>query len=182
MADHCCQVIQGEEFLNMDIDKFVKFLEADNLNISSERLIFDAVFMWTKFNLNIRRFEINKVLAVVRVHLLSPKFLKEQLKHNEVLQLPQTSSYCKAINTVCDKLIRHEPITNCLPARFPHCTLYVVGGYCRESLSMIESLRIENNAIQTQWERCADMNIGRSGRICKTKMILLSFGSNSVLN
>lgn len=175
MMDHCYLVIKTEEYLNLDIDRLIKFLQSDNLNISSECQIFEGVFRWLRFNLSTRRFEferLEKVMAVVRVHLLSPKFISHQLENNEILQLPATKSYCQKISTVCDQLIRHEHITNSLPVRLPSCSIYVVGGYCRESLSVIESLRIECGEIKSdsgsQWERCADMNIGRSGIACVT--------------
>ena len=161
--DHCCEVLNTEEFLNMNSERLCRFLEKDNLNIRCETVIFNAVCLWTRHDLSNRRYEIDKIMTYVRLHLLSPKFLKEQLQNNYVLQVSSSSK--NYIESICNDLTSHRPCKN-TPLnnpRKPACSLYVIGGYQRQSLNITECFKIKSLV----WEKCANMSVPRSGNLLK---------------
>lgn len=166
MMNHCYEVIKSEEFLNLDSTKLVRLLEEDNLNIRCESLIFNAVCGWTRYDLNVRRFQISNVLKVVRMHLLSPKFLQEQINNNELLKLPNVDTCRHQMSSMCEKLKKHQPIMGSSSGRNPTCAIYIVGGYLRESLNITEALRVENGEPAKTWSPCAPLKVARSGLAC----------------
>jgi kelch-like protein 19 len=88
------------------------------------------------------------------------------MKNNEILQYKEAENSRRHLQRVFDDLISHKPPVCPETPRKPPFTfsLFVLGGYQRQSLSMVECFK---KSTQT-WERCADMSIPRSGVVCLT--------------
>lgn len=163
MVDHFCEIINSEEFLHLNEKQLCKLLSKDELSVRCESIVFKAVVDWVKFDPEKRRSHLDHLFQCVRFHFLPPKFLKDQMKNNEIFKLKDTDKSRQYLQKVCDELIAHKPCLNLKP-RVPALTfaLFVIGGYHRESLSMVECLKKPS----LTWERCAEMRSPRSGVVC----------------
>lgn len=162
MADNCCDVLKNEEFLNLSQDRLIKLFREDNLNIRCESVIFHAVCDWVRHDLTERRYDLENVFSCVRIHLLSPKFLQEQIQNNQVLKMSNANESREYITNVCDKLNNHKPMYSKLTNRTPSCSMYAIGGYNKQSLAKTECLSLTT----MNWKECQDMITARSGIAC----------------
>lgn len=161
MMDNCSEVMQSEEFLNLDVDQLLKLLEKDNLYIRCESLIFQSVCNWAMHDIEVRRFHMDKILKYVHLHLLSPKFLKDQIENNELINMPNCTMSKQNMTNICDKLYNHEPVSQNLPTcRRPACTMYLIGGYHREPLKLIEKYDLKTGT----WSSLVELETARSGK------------------
>ncbi len=165
MLVNCLEVLESEEFLNLDVDRVLKILKADNLNIKDESDLFHAACNWTRYDLQVRRFVLDKIITCVRLHLCSPKFLKEQIENNNLFKMDCCDETRANLSDICDRLTSHQPMCSSLPAcRRPTCTMYFIGGYQGESLTLNETYNLKKNT----WSQCAELHVGRSGVACTT--------------
>ncbi len=164
MMDHCSEVLKSEEFLKLEQERLISLLESDNLNIRHESVILKAVFDWIKYDLSVRRFKIDKVFACVRVFLLSPKCIRDEIENNEIFKLDDASNSKKLMQKVYYDLTSHVPTLNTefffdSNPRKPSCTLYVIGGYSRHSINLSECLNLKT----LHWKNFSFMPTARSG-------------------
>ena len=73
--DHFQEVIENEEFLLLPVNQLIDIISSDELNISSEEQVFQAIMHWTRYNVAERRQHLSHVLQHVRLSQLSAKFL-----------------------------------------------------------------------------------------------------------
>ena len=64
--DHFLEVIKNQEFLLLPAHELVKLLSSDDLNVSSEELVYQSLISWINFDLNNRKNSAAKLLACVR--------------------------------------------------------------------------------------------------------------------
>lgn len=163
MKNHFCEVVNSEEFLHLNENQLCKLLQNDELSVRCESFVFKAVVDWVKFEPENRRKSLDHLITCVRIHLLPPKFLKEQMKNCEIFQSNEIDKSRQHLQSVYDRLICHLPCDKSGP-RSSTCALYVLGGYQRQSLGIVECFRKATNS----WERCSDMLVPRSGVCCVT--------------
>jgi len=156
------EVLEGEEFLNLDFEKAVKILKSENLNIKDESDLFNAACNWTRYDLTVRRFLLKKIFSSINLHLCSPKFLKEQMENNKLFKMGDCEKTRENVAQIIDKLISHQPMCSSLPTRRAWCTMYLIGGYQGESLKLNETYNLKTNT----WSKRAELEIGRSGIAC----------------
>lgn len=60
-------VVQCDEFKRLDSQRVIDFLDADDLNITSEEDVFNAVVQWVEFDLGTRKELMENLLKTVRV-------------------------------------------------------------------------------------------------------------------
>ncbi|XP_022244381.1 kelch-like protein 18 isoform X2 [Limulus polyphemus] len=77
------EVLHQEEFLNISVTKLIELVSSDNLVVSKEEEVFEAVLVWLTHCLDERGKHFEKVLPFVRLPLLSPYYL-----HDHVATLP----------------------------------------------------------------------------------------------
>jgi kelch-like protein 18 len=75
-----------EEFLQLPYHELVAIIHRDELNCSSEEIIFDAVMRWVKFNEADRSALLPEVLSKVRLPLLSPQYLADSVATEELVR------------------------------------------------------------------------------------------------
>lgn len=84
-------VSQSEEFLNLTFDDLKDLVGNDDLNINSEKEVFEAIIRWLKHDVN-RKNCLPDLLALVRLPLLSPEYLVDQVAKEELVR---TSHQCR---------------------------------------------------------------------------------------
>lgn len=76
---HFREVTHQEEFLSLTRNKLVEFIKSDDLEVESEDSVFEAILAWLNFNSDVRREGFDRVLQHVRLPLLSPYYLEDQV-------------------------------------------------------------------------------------------------------
>uniref|UniRef100_T1J1M7 Kelch-like protein diablo n=1 Tax=Strigamia maritima TaxID=126957 RepID=T1J1M7_STRMM len=153
---HFSQVSRQEEFLQLSGCQLVMLIKRDALNVRSEQEVYDAVVRWVK-NEPSRQPKLQHILYAVRCHFLTPNFLKDQLKHCDLLRnMPQCREY---LNQIFQDLTLHK--TPCDKQRTPNAprVIYVAGGYLRHSLSFMECFNLDDQ----KWTGLEDLPMPRSG-------------------
>ena len=84
--DNFLEVIKNQEFLLLPAHELVKLLSSDDLNVSSEELVFQALISWINFDLQTRKTSCAKLLACVRLPLLSPQYIADNIENQPVLK------------------------------------------------------------------------------------------------
>jgi len=79
-------VIKNQEFLLMPASELVKLLSSDELNVSSEEEVYQALLSWINFDLANRRKSAAKLLGCVRLPLLSPQYIADHIENQPVLK------------------------------------------------------------------------------------------------
>ena len=75
IASNFHEVCQGEEFHQLDHEEATKMISRDDLNVSSEEVVFNAVDAWLKYDPNRRQCYLGKLLNCVRLPQLTLKAL-----------------------------------------------------------------------------------------------------------
>ncbi|CAB4000819.1 kelch 12 [Paramuricea clavata] len=81
---HFVDVIQCEEFLQLECNEVKELIQNDNITVPSEEVVFEAVMMWIKHNTEDRKEYLPSLLENVRLSLLTPLYLTDVID-NEVL-------------------------------------------------------------------------------------------------
>ena len=170
MVEHFCDIINSEEFLHLNEKQLCKLLSKDELSVRCESVVFKAVVDWVKSDPEKRRSHLDHLFQCVRFHFLPPTFLKDQMKNNEILKFEECNKSRQYLQQVCEDLISHKPCKKDNPRQPCTFSLFIIGGYQRQSISLVECLKKPTKT----WERCSDMNVPRSGVAC-TSLALYIF-------
>ncbi|XP_001641792.3 kelch-like protein 5 isoform X2 [Nematostella vectensis] len=92
--EHFVEVVKNQEFLLLSAESVGELLSSDDLNVSSEADVFCALNIWLREDINSRKMHIYPLLSLVRLPLLSPKFLVD---HVESSPLFRESVPCKEL-------------------------------------------------------------------------------------
>jgi kelch-like protein 1/4/5 len=84
--DHFMEVIKNQEFLMLSAEDVATLLQSDDLNVSSEESVYDALIKWLEYDLKNRKQEASRLLAYVKLPLLSPAFLTDHVENNDMFQ------------------------------------------------------------------------------------------------
>lgn len=130
-AEHFQDVIQNQEFVQLPTDEAAQLLASEDLNVPSEELIFQALVLWLKHDIEKRSKDMARLLGLVRLPLLSPQFLTDHIETNSLFKEDRE----------CQELILEALKYHLLPERRSTLqsartkprkstvgTLYVVGG------------------------------------------------------
>ncbi|XP_034936195.1 kelch-like protein 5 isoform X2 [Chelonus insularis] len=85
-TEHFMEVMSSQEFLLLSADDVAKLLESDDLNIPSEEIVFQALINWLEYDLENRRKDASLLLSFVRLPLLSPVFIADNIDENEIFK------------------------------------------------------------------------------------------------
>uniref|UniRef100_A0A915JW25 BTB domain-containing protein n=1 Tax=Romanomermis culicivorax TaxID=13658 RepID=A0A915JW25_ROMCU len=126
-TDHFSDVVQQNEYLLLPPDDLYELLSSDDLNVSCESVVFNALITWLLYDIDQRKAHIGRLLSVVRLASLPPSFIADQVENHHLL----------SNNTECDRLIREAYKHLLLPHTRPHNkkprksivgSLYIIGG------------------------------------------------------
>ncbi|XP_067636341.1 kelch-like protein 5 isoform X2 [Eurosta solidaginis] len=73
-------IIQSAEYLNFDATKLQKILESDDLNVPTEKVVFDAVKLWYEHDAATRRQYLPDIIACLRLTYFDTNYLLENIQ------------------------------------------------------------------------------------------------------
>ncbi|NXJ64256.1 KLHL4 protein, partial [Rostratula benghalensis] len=75
--EHFTEVIKNQEFLLLPANEIAKLLSSDDINVPDEEVIFQALMMWVRHNLQNRQRDLGMLLSYIRLPLLPPQLLAD---------------------------------------------------------------------------------------------------------
>ncbi|XP_024877101.1 kelch-like protein 5 isoform X2 [Temnothorax curvispinosus] len=83
---HFVEVTKNQEFLLLSANEVAKLLESEDLNVPSEETIFHALVTWLEHDPENRSKDASKLLGLVKLPLLSPAFIADNIESNEMFK------------------------------------------------------------------------------------------------
>lgn len=98
VLEHFTSVIdKSEELAELSLDSLVKYLSADNIDISSEVILWKAIREWVCFDIESRRRCLYDLLLCMRLKQLSPKELKVVASDSLVREEPKCAELVESV-------------------------------------------------------------------------------------
>lgn len=89
---HFVHVSMEEEFLGLPFQEVLEIVSLDELHISNEEEVFEAMMRWVKKDIPNRKLFLPQLLTKVRMPLLTPQFLTDNVATEELIR---TSHQCR---------------------------------------------------------------------------------------
>lgn len=83
--EHFNDVVQNEEFLLLPKDELAILLSSEDLNVECEEDVYNALIFWVRHDLEDRKVLLPELLGKIRLPLLSPHFLVDQVEKEELI-------------------------------------------------------------------------------------------------
>ncbi|XP_041460015.1 kelch-like protein 12 isoform X2 [Lytechinus variegatus] len=159
---HFSEITKEDEFLELTPDELSQLICRDNLEISDESEVYEAVIRWVKHNMNERNEHLFSVLEHVRLPLLSPVFITDVVDKQPLVK---TSHDCRDLIDEAKMFhLRPDRRGEMHGPRFQQRTggdvrLIAVGGFGadRQPLSLVE----EFNPKTSDWRPLPKLEHGR---------------------
>ncbi|XP_068996663.1 kelch-like protein 10 [Embiotoca jacksoni] len=129
----------SEEFLSLSAQKLVQIIESDQLNVKQEKTVYEAILRWIDFAPEDRRKYIALLLFKVRLALMVPEYVIDNVTHNEVVKACAECQMIlvktlEAMNDLRKNWFSESIICNFLTRpRLPTAILFAVGGWSEGS-------------------------------------------------
>ncbi|XP_002741110.1 kelch-like protein 5 [Saccoglossus kowalevskii] len=81
-TEHFVEVTQNQEFHILSVEEVCELFSSDDLNISSEEMMYYAMLTWVNHDLSSRKKDLAKLMQHVRLPLLTPQFLSDHVDTN----------------------------------------------------------------------------------------------------
>lgn len=153
ILDHFMEVTRCDEYLQLSSEGVKQLISSDLIKVRSEEEAFEAMHRWIIHDLPRRAKYAHMLLSDVRLPLLKPVYLAEQVYAKEVYRSNQqcTELIMRAMiyHTVKEKKAQMRGVVNDFPRKGTMGTLFAIGGMdtCRNKGS-IECL----DARKDQWK------------------------------
>ncbi|XP_054724682.1 kelch-like protein 18 [Uloborus diversus] len=144
LQKHFLEVCRSEEFINLQLADVREIVSRDELHITSEEQVFEAVLSWVKHESS-RKDYLPELLTQVRMPLLTPQYLTDYVATEELIR---TSHQCRdLLDEAKDYHLMPErrPLLQSFRTRVRCCPdivgcIYAVGGLTKsgDSLSTVE--------------------------------------------
>ena len=132
VQDNFAEVVEGEEFLQLNLDNILALLDSDLIQVTSEECVFEAMYKWLQHELPARRPHTLSLLHCIRLPLLDPLYLSDVVYSKEVLKRDpacmQEIMNALVYVSVEEKRPHLKEIVNCKPRKSTLGTMFVVGG------------------------------------------------------
>lgn len=132
VQDNFSEVVEGEEFLQLNLDNILTLLNSDLIQVDSEQSVFEAMYKWLMYDLPSRQQHMPSLLRCIRLPLLPPLYLSDVVYSKEVLKQDPTcvQEIMNALVyvSVKEKQPHLKDKVNYKPRKSTLGTMFVVGG------------------------------------------------------
>ena len=141
VKDHFMEVMECDEFLHLAPEDLERLISSDFIDVSSEELVFDALHGWLQHDLKARESHASEMLGHIRLPLLKPLFLAEQVYPKQIF-----NTNCECMELIMSAMVYHTVpekradivnISN-VPRKATMGTMFAIGGMdsCRNKGSI----------------------------------------------
>ncbi|XP_034233839.1 kelch-like protein 18 [Thrips palmi] len=158
-------VSSSDEFLSLSCKELTDIIHRDELHVTSEEQVFEAVMNWVKKDPHGRKKELLPILSKVRLPLLSPHYLADRVATEELIR---TSHECRdLLDEARDYHLMPErrPLLQCFRTR-PRCCNYIIGhifavGGLTKSGDSLSTVEVYDPLVE-RWQMAEAMTMLRS--------------------
>jgi len=178
---HYLEVLEGDEFLELNTEELTKLLASDELNVKGEEQVFESVINWVKHRPDERSTCLDIILTHVRLPLMDPQYLVSKVSLEPLIK---SNSKCRdLVDEAKDYLLLPEQRASkqsvrTRPRNPTRCneSLFAVGGWCSgNAISMVERY----NPRTDEWKVVATMMKRRCGvGVCVLGDFLYAIGGH----
>lgn len=111
LREHFMDTVKNDEYVNLSADDLAFLLDSEDLNVSSEEDVYQAVQMWLLHSPDDRKEHLPLLLRSVRLPLLSPTFLTQHVESNPYVRK----------NLECRDLLDEAKNYHLMPEKFVKC-------------------------------------------------------------
>lgn len=160
--EHFNDVVQNEEFLLLSKDELSDILTSEDLNVECEEDVYHALICWVRQNLECRQCLLPELLGKIRLPLLSPHFLVDQVEKEELIhqdiECRNLLDEAKNVHILPDRIWMGESIN---PRRSTVGLLYSICGMdsTGHSVKTVERYDFHSNKVKLM----SSTNVARSG-------------------
>ncbi|XP_071961464.1 kelch-like protein 12 [Antedon mediterranea] len=83
---HFQAMVNNEEFLGLDDKEIKEFIESDDVHLTSEEIMYEALMSWTRHKNECRVKVLPQLLSHVRLPLLTPKYLTDTIDNEPLIK------------------------------------------------------------------------------------------------
>lgn len=159
--EHFASVATSEEFLEQSSPEICNLVQSDNLNVVSEKVVFDAVVSWVNYDVSVRSHYFSEILSHVRLLLLPIRLLRQCVENNHLIS--QNTScrqlFKEALDLWTDKKRCSNKAVSAFRPRCPPKFLVAVGGKCGFFATLNSAEKFD--PVEKKWSCIAAMNLRR---------------------
>ncbi|KAM4586731.1 kelch-like protein 3 isoform 1-T1 [Fundulus diaphanus] len=156
---HFSEVVQGEEFLTLSLQQVSSLISSDQLTVSTEEKVFEAMISWIKYDKGSRLEHMPRLMEHVRLPLLSRDYLVKIVEEEALIKNNNT---CKDFLIEAMKyhllpadqrhLIKTDRTRPRTPVGIPK-VMIVVGGQAPKAIRGVECYDLQED----RWYRVSDL-------------------------
>ncbi|KAL0117209.1 hypothetical protein PUN28_010211 [Cardiocondyla obscurior] len=179
---HFMEVTKNQEFLLLSANEVAKLLESEDLNVPSEETIFHALMTWVEHDLETRSKDASKLLSLVKLPLLSPAFIADNIESNEMFKDQRMAQELVMEALKYHLLPERRPLLQTgrtKPRKATVGTLLAVGGMdANKGATSIDAFSLRDNA----WKSLASMSSRRLqfGAVVVDKKLIVAGGRDGL--
>lgn len=153
------EIIQYDEFFNLQHEQVASLIKNDHLTVTSEEKVYESVIAWIQFNPNDRRIHLPELMENVRLPLIGQEYLVSRVENEPLLK---EDLHCKdyIIEALKYHLLKGDAKTNFKTSRtiprqpvgLPKILL-VVGGQAPKAIRSVECYDLRDE----RWYQAAEM-------------------------
>ncbi|XP_071628490.1 kelch-like protein 5 [Temnothorax longispinosus] len=182
-TEHFMEVTKNQEFLLLSANEVAKLLESEDLNVPSEETIFHALVTWLEHDPENRSKDASKLLGLVKLPLLSPAFIADNIESNEMFKDQRMSQELVMEALKYHLLPDRRPLLQTgrtKPRKATLGTLLAIGGNDdNEDATSIEAFSLRDNA----WKSLAAMSYRiEFGAVVVDKKLIIAGGMDGMDN
>lgn len=159
IEQHFSEIIQYDEFFNLQHDQVASLVKSDHLTVSTEEKVYESVIAWIQFDVNARRKFLPDLLQHVRLPLVTQDYLVSRVENEPLLK---EDLLCKdfIIEALKYHLLKTDAkntfkTTRTIPRQpigLPKILL-VIGGQAPKAIRSVECYDLR----EEQWYQAAEM-------------------------
>ena len=166
VKDHFMEVIKCDEFLQLSPEELKRLISSDSIEVTSEEMVFDAMYQWLQHDLKSRQKHASEMLAYVHLSLLKPLFLAEQVYPKPIfknnLECVEQIMSAMVYHSVEEKRV-HLKVSD-VPRKSTMGTMFAIGGMdtCRNkgSIECFDARRNTWRLISNSQAACRRLQFG----------------------
>lgn len=138
ILDHFPEVVQSDEYLQLGVEGVKQLMSSDCIRVHCEEEVFEAMHRWLVHNVQEREKYASELLSCIRLPLLKPLYLTEQVYSKKLYgtkQCVELVMNTMVYHTVKEKRAQLKGVINDLPRKGSMGTLFAIGGmdsYCNK--------------------------------------------------
>ena len=124
-------IIYSDEFVNLTVERVLNYIGSDELSVSKEEVVFEAIVRWINYDVDNRKQHIDKLISKLRLELVSPQFIAQAVHQYEHVKENQSSLKCVLDSYQWHCLpdsLKASPLKNHLRMKAIRPCIYIFGG------------------------------------------------------